>query len=1121
MKKLIFYFILILNISNTWAQIPNLQNIKITNGFAHKITGDDFSYYSSIPMAKECLLIRATDGNSSMEWQTEAVPEKLEDEYVTFVWLAGLGSSPGKASFGLEINGKPAFEFWADGKDEWKLENPDGKTLSFKKDMVDQHGDRFGFMYLKIPANQLEKGKPLNLKVTGGNFDLTSWYMTFKFEIKNGLSFKSFPAIAETDGKEYQLGVAGVLHFGNPGPAKIFIEDKLVKEENVNFGYNYLKVNLPTVEEDKTVNYRLEVGDFNEEGQLNLKPVKKWRVNFVQHSHTDIGYTRPQTEILAEHLRYIDYALDYCDNTDSYPDNAKFRWTCEATWPVDEYLNSRPQSQIERLKKRVVEGRIELTGMYFNFDGLPDEQVLAASLQPIKNFRENGLDVKVAMQNDVNGIGWCLNEYYSDLGVKYLNMGTHGHRALIAFDKPTLFWWESPSGKRMLAYRAEHYMTGNTVFKIHAGDFNVFENELLTYLTDLEAKGYEYDLISIQHSGFLTDNSPPSTLASDMIRTWNEKYTWPKLKTATTTEFFEEMEAKHGSEFRVIRGAWPDWWTDGFGASAREVATTREALTDLIANNVGLTMAALQGSELPKNIDFKTDETNSALLFYTEHTVGYHGSVREPFSKNTMEQRALKESYAWEAGRRAKIIREETLGLLQSHVERAAEPTLLVYNTLNWQRSGLFTVYIDHQIIPRDRNFKLIDASGKQAYAQPIERHSDGTYWAIWANDVPAFGYKKYFIEVPENELWPETFGIGVKETMENSWYKIKIDTEKGTISSLVDKQLNKELVNQDAKYQLGEFIYELLDNRSQMEAYRLDNFTRESLEKVWFDGYEESPVWNTIRFKGNTKAAIADGDFVFEIRLFNTTKRIDLYYSIQKKSVTDPEGIYIAFPFQLNDGVLAFDVQGGEIRAGIDQIPGSSNDWNSVQNYARLSNKDAQIILSSKEIPLMQFGGINTGRYQAGATPETTHIFGWPMNNYWVTNFNAEQSGGHTWTYTISSNPENHRQDAVRFGWSNRIPFLTRVLPGGGKGEDQNSGTFISGWPENVLLINSIPSIDGNSVVIQVREINGQNATLHLINGLTQEEIYLKQVNVLGENIENGSVTLKPFESKFFRILF
>jgi alpha-mannosidase len=74
-----------------------------------------------------------------------------------------------------------------------------------------------------------------------------------------------------------------------------------------------------------------------------LAPIKEWTINLVQHSHTDIGYTRSQTEILAEHLRFIDYALDYCDQTDHYPDDARFRWTCEASWTVREYLKARPK----------------------------------------------------------------------------------------------------------------------------------------------------------------------------------------------------------------------------------------------------------------------------------------------------------------------------------------------------------------------------------------------------------------------------------------------------------------------------------------------------------------------------------------------------------------------------------------------------------------------------------------------------------------------------------------------------------------------------------------------------------------------------------------------------------
>ena len=283
--------------------------------------------------------------------------------------------------------------------------------------MIDRSGDRFGFMYLKVPREKIKKGESLRIRITGEKFEKESWYMTFKFALESGLSFRSFPALITEDGNEKQLGVAAITHFGNPAVAKIYIDGKLLKEASIKFGYNYMKLALPKVEKEKQVSYKLIVGDFIDKGKITLNPVRKWRVNFVQHAHTDIGYTRSQTEILGEHLRYIDYALDYCDLTDNYPDAAKFRWTCEATWPVNEYLRSRPSEQVERLKKRVAEGRIEIAGMYFNFDELPDEQILAASLQPLKKIKEVGLDVKVAMQNDVNGIAWCMNDYYSDLGV--------------------------------------------------------------------------------------------------------------------------------------------------------------------------------------------------------------------------------------------------------------------------------------------------------------------------------------------------------------------------------------------------------------------------------------------------------------------------------------------------------------------------------------------------------------------------------------------------------------------------------------------------------------------------------------------------------------------------------
>ncbi len=1098
-------------------QNPAIAKEKILNGYQKKIAGADSRSQSPVPFANECLIVRATDGTSSMEWETAPAPETIEGDFVTYAWLAGVGSSPGAARFDLAVNGDPVFSFWTNGQGVWKEQTTDGATLSFSQDLVGRYGNHFGFMYLRLPKKMVDPGKPLRIKVTGGEFHKDSWYMTFKYPLENAMEFNTYPALMRQGDPGRQLGIAKVFYVGESSTAKFFIDGEFLKELPLKFGYNHLRLELPGVQKEKTIPWKLDAGDFSQSGEMVMQPVRHWQVNFVQHTHTDIGYTRSQTEILGEHLRFIDYALDYCDLTDDYPDDSKFRWTCEAMWPVNEYLRSRPAEQVERLRKRVAEGRIEIAGMYFNFDELPDEQILAASLQPLKNIREAGLEVKTAMQNDVNGIGWCLNDYYSDLGVDYLNMGTHGHKALISFEKPTLFWWESPSGNKMLTYRAEHYMTGN-FFDIHKKDFEAFEEKLLSYLIGLGKKGYEYELTSIQHSGYFTDNSPPSTRASDMIRKWNEKYSWPKLKTATATEFFETMERKHGDEFRTIRGAWPDWWTDGFGASAREVETTRRAQTDLLANMAGLTMAKILGSEMPGKIDDRIYWANNALLFYTEHTVGYHGSVSQPFHKYSMEQRALKESYAWEAGRRAKMIGEEVLGLLQSHVEREAEPAIVVFNTLNFERSGLVKVYMDHQLVPPDREFRIVDRQGNAVPAQAVETHSDGAYWALWVDHVPPFGYKKMVIKVGE-QLKQGPKNLEKVTELQNQWYKLEIDQERGAITSLFDKEINRELVDPNAGWKLGEFIYETLGNRHQLNQFRLEDYQREPLDEVWFERYEEGDIWNTAYFKGNTRAAIRDGSYEFEIRLFNTAKRIDLSYSILKKSVTDPEGIYIAFPFVMDDGVLAFDVQGGEVRAGMDQIPGSSNDWNVVQNYARLKNGEAQILLSSQEIPFMQFGGINTGRFEYGALPESTHIYGWPMNNYWTTNFNAEQRGGIDWVYTISSAENPSPTLATQFGWNNRVPFLARVLSGGGPGDDSWEASIISGWPENVILVSSRPAREGNAFLLHVRETAGRPADLESLKLMDHPSVTIREVNVLGEPVNPGSSRLKPLEAKFFRV--
>ena len=110
-------------------------------------------------------------------------------------------------------------------------------------------------------------------------------------------------------------------------------KEKLVSGDNV------FRIEIPEVSTTRQLPLTLTSGKEKEETTVTVKPVRHWQMNMVQHTHTDIGYTPfPKWKSWQNSFDTIDYALDYCDATDNYPDFAKFRWTCEIAWAVSEYL---------------------------------------------------------------------------------------------------------------------------------------------------------------------------------------------------------------------------------------------------------------------------------------------------------------------------------------------------------------------------------------------------------------------------------------------------------------------------------------------------------------------------------------------------------------------------------------------------------------------------------------------------------------------------------------------------------------------------------------------------------------------------------------------------------------
>ena len=936
-------------------------------------------------------------------------------------------------------------------------------------------------------------------------------------EVKPGLIY------GENRNELYHPVVLQIANWGETRTVDISMDGKMLKEVLLHNGLNTIETTVSEVKKETDIAVALSVNsDITARAMIKAVPVNNWTLYLVQHTHTDIGYTKPQVEILADHIRYIDYAIKYCELTDNYPDDAKFRWTCEATWPVREWLQNRPKEQIDKFLKYVKEGRIEVTGMFVNMAEMVDENSFKTFFEPIREFKKLGIPVTTAVQNDVNGIAWCLADYLPDIGIKYFTMGSNSHRALIPFDKPTVYKWESPSGKQMYSFRADHYHLPNR-WGIDRGEYKAIANNVFRYLEGLESSDYPFNAIALQYSGFTTDNAPPSMRQSDLIRDWNNRYATPKLRNAVSREFMDYITGNYAEQLPVYRVAYPDWWTDGFGSAARETAAARKTHSDMIAIQGLLSMAVLKDIDLPVQISDRIRHVHENLLFYDEHTYGAAESIRDPKGYNSEAQWAQKGSYAWEALKTATIMYEASAGLLQDDIASGQYPTVTFYNTLNWTRSGLVEAYADYEIIPRNRNFQIIEENGKELKVQMLRQISKGTYFAVYAEDLPPMGYKTYRIIVGKEDM-PKLPNTEMNNyTVENNYFKMEFDWQKGSIKSLYDKKLQLEMVDVSSEWQLGGLVYEnLLGNRRQMEQYKLTEYERTGLTDVQVQEGANGQIYQSIMIEG--KSGCCDDAFgvKIEIRLFHHEKRIELNYALRKTPITDPDGIYVAFPFKLNNARLFFDVQGGVVSPGENQLEASASEWNTVQNFVTARNDKAQIVLGSNLIPLFQLGGMISEQFQRKKTYELPHVFSWVTNNYWTTNFRASQEGELRWSYYLTSDSDISNTVATRFGWGSRVPIYARVMPEGKANNKPMNYSSFSFNKDNLLMTSATPSFDKGYILINVRELDGK-PTPFQITGSSGKILEFSVVNAIEEPMQKGlkEINFAPFENKFIKFKF
>jgi hypothetical protein len=852
------------------------------------------------------------------------------------------------------------------------------------------------------------------------------------------------------DGSRHQQIRLVVEHSGGPTEVMAAVPGEAPVPVALVPGRQEVDVPAPFVEAPAPTPVALRVGGRTVAGrQIDLIPVRPWVVYVLHHTHLDIGYTHVQSQVEKLQWMHLERAVELARASAQYEDDARFRWNPEGLWAVDSYLQQASPEQRARLIDAARQGSIGLDALYANeLTGLCRPEELFEVVSPaLRLAQTHGLTIDSAMMSDIPGLTWGIVPALARSGVKYLSLAPNrGHRigyALSAWgDKP--FYWLSPSGENKVLV----WMAGKGYSWFHGGwrgadTFNYDHVEtaldgekVLDYLEELQRNGYPYELVQLRYN-IGSDNGPPDAGLSDFVRSWNERHVTPRLVITTTREMCRALEQRHGDELPVFRGDFTPYWEDGAASSARETALNRDAAERLV--QAAALWALLDPAAFPRE-GFREAWRN--VVLYDEHTWGSWNSISEPDAEFTRQQWAVKQRFAEEADRRSRDLLE---GACASVAQDGPVSAVMVFNTCSWARSGLVELPPTWSVAGET----VQDDAGDVVPAQRLRTGG----LAFLARDVPPLGAARFTIGPGRADRPSEV--TARQSRLANGRVAIVVDGDTGGIRSLKHRSIPSDLVDPDADHGLNEYLY--VAGRSPDDPQRSG--------PVRIEVVENGPIVASLRIESEAPGCYG---LSRELRLIAGADHVEIINRINKQRVLAQEGVHFAFPLQVPQGEVRFDIAWGIVRSGQDQLPGACKNHLTAQRWVDVSNRDFGLTLATIDAPLVEVGAIRADPLAVGWIEElepSATLYSYVMNNYWETNFLAGQEGLVSFRYALLPHGPFDAAAAHRFGTESSQPLI--VVP---MREGMSPPVApLRMDPGSVVVTSLRPSEDGEALMIRL----------------------------------------------------
>jgi len=790
---------------------------------------------------------------------------------------------------------------------------------------------------------------------------------------------------------------------------------------------------------------------------------------------------------------------------------------------LKEYLQRHPERKDEILQ-RANEKRFVWGATYVQpYESLESGEELIRQVYFGRRWLEKilpGSNERVAYNVDVPGRAMQMPQILKKAGIDYL---------VISRQKEGVYNWASHDGSMVAVFSPGAYFGPLTTYGDFKGDIKQAISKLSQKLAGRQDYYRSRNLPPVFCVYLCADGLKPVDY-SDICRRWNllaEEFNksspadnkMPLMKHTTAAEFMDAV-VRPDAKLDIVAGERPNIWLYIHGPTHHwAVSAKREAARLLPAAEEFATIEAILAGNFA---DYPAKELAGAWesAIYPDHGWGgKHGDITDQVFKEKYE-------YARDEGKK---ILDKSLKAITGRIKTSDNGIpIVVFNNLSWARDEVVKTAIKNA----PEEFVVKDSAGAMTPHQVLNRERGEICFE--ARNVPSIGYKTYYIAAKSGSLNTAKKAEEAVSSYENDYYKVTF--AQGGLKSVFDKELNRELLRTD-KFLADEiFSMQSVGNGAgeflKIQMPSMEGFDKGSNHQSQWTFVERGDVRDVLQMQ----YSFVDCNIIERVIFYKHFRKIDFEIEVNSWAARHNRELRAAFPLNMSDGKIAYEVPMGILKVGQDEMKGAPGGWTvegtysqnapeihprEVQNFITAYNKDFGFTISGSvavwdytdptakpvDYPVLQPLIL--------ATRKSCH----PEGNWY------EQKGDHSYRFSLTSHKPDWKQ-AYRPGIESNHPLYAAVdIAKNTNAYLPAEKGFFSLSAENTLISTIKKCEDDDSVVVRFYEIEGKDSEIRLgvpfkISAAERTNIIeanSKSVQAAGESLKTktGKYAIETFKLK------